>query len=126
MVLLLLAGTLVYGVLYALRRRWDAPAGAVFAAVSAASLNLAVTGIVALVLANADPLILEYGLPAAAWPVLLLPFAALACAVVLVALLVRSWMRDDGTLAHRLVLTVSALASLGFAAWLLVRGLLAL
>ena len=124
--LALFVGTLVYGVVYAVRRRWDAPAGAVFAAVSAASLNLAFVGVIALVLANVDPVILEYGMPSAAWPLLLLPFAALACAAVLVVLLVRSWMHDDGALAHRVILTISALGTLGFAVWLLTRGLLAL
>ncbi|WP_439591740.1 alpha/beta hydrolase [Microbacterium sp.] len=123
---LVFVGTLVYGVVYALRRRWDAPPGTVFAAVSAAALNLAFVGILGLVLATADPLVLAFGLPAAAWPLLLLPFAALACAVVLVVLLVRAWMQDDGGLAHRVILTVSALGTLGFAVWLLVRGLLAL
>lgn len=123
---LLFVGTLGYGAAYAVRRRWDAPAGAVFAAVSAASLNLVFVGLLAVVLANADPLVLSYGLPSAAWPLLLLPFAALACALVLVGLLVRAWMTDDGGLAHRVILTVSALGTLGFAVWLFVRGLLTL
>lgn len=123
---LVFVGTLAYGVVYAVRRRWDAPAGAVFAAVAAAALNLLFVGVMALVLIRADPLVLEYGLPVAAWPLLLLPFAALACAIVLIVLLIRAWRVDDGGTAHRVILTVSALGTLGFAVWLLTRGLLAL
>ncbi|GAA1928710.1 hypothetical protein GCM10009775_20890 [Microbacterium aoyamense] len=123
---LVFVGTLAYGVVYALRRRWDAPPGAVVAAVAASALNLAFVGVLALVLTMADPLVLAYGLPSASWPLLLLPFAALACAVVLIVLLVRAWMQGDGGLAHRVILTVSAIGTLGFAVWLLVRGLLTL
>jgi hypothetical protein len=60
------------------------------------------------------------------WPLLVVPFVALAAAILLIVSLVRAWMQEEGTRFHRIALTVSALASAGFALWLLSRGLLML
>ena len=124
----LLIATLVYAIAYGLawlgRRDGRAPAGAVPAAAAAAVFNLAYAGGLALVALNSDPLILAFGIPLEALPLVILPFVALACAILLAVILVRAWRQRDGTLLHRIALSVSAAASLGFAVWLLVRGLL--
>jgi pimeloyl-ACP methyl ester carboxylesterase len=130
LLLLLLLGTVVYGVVYGLqwlaRRRGEAPSGAVAAASAAAGLNLVFVGALALVMFNADPIVLAFGLPPGFWPLLLLPFLALATTLILIGLLVRAWMQRDSSLGHRVALSVAALALMGFAAWLLSRGLLTL
>lgn len=126
--LAILVATLVYGLVYGIRRLIrrpaTAPAGAVLAAVFAAGFNLAYAGGLAWVVLTADPLILGFGLPAGIWPMLLLPFMALAATVLLIGVLVRGWMLRDGTPFHLVFLSISAIGSLGFAAWLLARGLL--
>ncbi len=128
--LLVFVATLVYGAVYGLRwlgrRDGDAPGGAVLAAVTSAGLNLAYVGGMVLVLLNADPLILGFGLPAGVWPLLVVPFVALGAAILLTVLMVRAWMQGDGTPFHRIALSISAFASLAFAVWLLARGLLML
>lgn len=124
------AGTLVYAAIYGItwlgRRRGEAPGGLVLVAATSSGLNLAYAGVLGLVLLSADPLILAFGLPSGAWPIVILPFAALGAAILLIVSLVQAWMQEEGTLFHRVVLTVSASASACFAVWLLVRGLLAL
>lgn len=128
--MLIFAATLVYAALYGLawlgRRRGEAPGGLVLVAATSSGLNLAYAGVLGFLLLSADPLILAFGLPSGAWPIVILPFAALGAAILLIVSLVRAWMQEEGTVFHRVVLTVSAAASAGFAAWLLVRGLLAL
>lgn len=128
--LLVFATTVVYGIVYGLvwlgRRRGSAPEGAVLTATTAAGLNLGFAAGLAAVLVNTDPLVLGFGLPAGVWPLLIVPFVALAAAVLLVVLLVRAWMAGDGSAGHRVFLSLSALASIGFAVWLLARGLLTL
>ncbi|SFR94895.1 alpha/beta hydrolase fold [Microbacterium sp. cf046] len=127
---LIFAATLVYAAIYALRwlgrRRGDAPGGLVLVAATSAGLNLASAGGLALVLLNADPMIVAFGLPSGAWPLLVVPFVALAATILLIVSLVRAWMQEEGSLFHRVVLSVSAAASAGFALWLLARGLLML
>ena len=127
---LIFAATLVYAALYGLtwlgRRRGEAPGGLVLVAATSSGLNLAYAGVLGFLLLSADPLILAFGLPSGAWPIVILPFAALGAAILLIVSLVRAWMQEEGTRFHRVVLTVSASASACFAVWLLVRGLLAL
>jgi len=98
----------------------------VLVAATSSGLNLAYAGVLGFVLLSADPLILAFGLPSGAWPIVILPFTALGAAILLIVSLVQAWMQEEGTLFHRVVLTVSASASACFAVWLLVRGLLAL
>jgi len=128
--IIVFVSTLVYGAVYGLvwlrHRRGDAPGGSVLAAVTSAGLNLAYLGGLLFVLLNTDPLILRFGLPTGVWPLLIVPFAAIGAAILLVVLLVLAWMRDEGTTGHRIALSVSALASMVFALWLLARGLLML
>jgi pimeloyl-ACP methyl ester carboxylesterase len=129
LVVVLLA-TLGYGIVYALspavRSSGNAPEGTVLAASASAALNLAFVAGLVFVLVRTDPLILGFGLPASAWPLLLLPFLALPLTIMVIVLLVRAWMNDDGSLTQRILLSVSAAAGLGFAVWLLSRGLLTL
>ncbi|MDT0183051.1 alpha/beta fold hydrolase [Microbacterium sp. ARD31] len=128
--LILLLATLVYGAVVALRSglrlSGDIPEGGVLAAVTSAALHLGFAGILGLILVNADRQLLAFGLPPAVWPALLLPLGALVTTVLLIVLLVRAWVQDDGTLLHRILLSVSAAASLTFYLWLLLRGMLAL
>ena len=128
--LLILLATLVYGALYGLawlgRRRGDAPGGLVLVATISAGLNLLYVGGVLLLLLNTDPLILAFGLPTGMWPLLLVPFVAVATTALLVVSLARAWMQEEGAVMHRVLLSLSALASVVFAIWLLVRGLLVL
>lgn len=128
--LLASVGTLVYAALYVLRgaarRSGDAPPGTILAASAAAGGNLLYAGILALIAANADPLALAFGLPPAVWPVLLIPFVAAGAGILLAVLVVRAWILEEGTRAHRIAVTASAVASLGFTLWLLARGLLML
>jgi hypothetical protein len=60
------------------------------------------------------------------WPLLLVPFVALATTALLVVSLARAWMQEEGAVVHRVLLSLSALASVVFGIWLLVRGLLIL
>ena len=92
-------------------------------AATSSGLNLAyVCGMVA-ILFNTDPILLAFGLPSGAWPLLLVPFIALSAGILLIVSLIRAWMQEEGSL---FVLSVSALASALFALWLLARGLLML
>ncbi|HYI52091.1 MAG TPA: alpha/beta hydrolase [Microbacterium sp.] len=122
--------TLVYAAIYGLgwlgRRHGEAPGGLVLVAATAALLNLLYIGGMTLVLTRTDQLILAFGLPTGIWPLLLVPFVALAATVLLIVSLARAWMQEEGTRFHRIVLSVSALAGAGFAIWLLARGLLLL
>jgi pimeloyl-ACP methyl ester carboxylesterase len=128
--LLTFIATLVYGALYGLawlgRRRGDAPGGLVLVATISAGLNLLYVGGLLLLLLNTDPLILAFGLPTGVWPLLLMPFVALATTALLVVSLARAWMQEEGAVVHRVLLSLSALASVVFAMWLVVRGLLIL
>ncbi|TQJ29653.1 alpha/beta hydrolase [Microbacterium sp. SLBN-146] len=128
--LLALGATLVYGMSYGVmwlaRRRGPAPEGAVLAASVAAAANLAYAGALAAIAIRADPVLLDFGLPAGAWPLVLLPFVGIASTIVLVVLLVRAWRGGDGTSGHRVALSLAAVASIVFAVWLLARGFLSL
>ncbi|MET0298013.1 MAG: alpha/beta fold hydrolase, partial [Microbacterium sp.] len=127
---LLLAATVLYGIGYGLawlvRRRGGAPEGAVLAASVAAGANLTFVGALSVLALTSEPLLLALGTPPAAWPLYLLPFVAIAATAVLVVLVVRAWIGGDGSTGDRMVLSLSALASIGFAIWLLSRGLLTL
>ncbi|QKJ20200.1 alpha/beta hydrolase [Microbacterium hominis] len=128
--LLILLGTLVYGLVVAvqpsLRRSGDIPGGTALSATAAAVFNLLFAAALVYLVTRIDPIVLSFGIPAGLWPMLLLPFAGLAATILLVVLLVRAWITDDGAVVHRVLLSVSAAGSLGFALWLLARGLLAL
>ena len=78
------------------------------------------------ILFNTDAIVLAFGLPSGAWPLLVVPFIALSAAILLIVSLIRAWMQEEGSLFHRIVLSISALASALFALWLLARGLLML
>lgn len=126
--LAILVGTLGYALVYAVawlvRRRGNAPAGAVLAAATASGLNVAFAAALAFVLLNTNPLILAFGIPPAARPLVIAPLIALAVTVLLAIVMIRAWVGGDGTLFHRVVLSLSAVASLGFIAWVIARGLL--
>ena len=130
LMILVFIATLVYGAVYGLtwlsRRRGDAPGGLVLVAATSAGLNLAyVCGLVA-ILFNTDAIVLAFGLPSGAWPLLVVPFIALSAGILLIVSLIRAWMQEEGSLFHRILLSISALASALFALWLLARGLLML
>jgi hypothetical protein len=121
---------LLYGLISLIwrrRRKPDgAPSGAVAFAVLAAGLYLAfVVGLV-VVLFNTDFLILGFGLPASARPLLILPLVALAATILLIAMLAQAWLRRTGRRFDRFILFVTSVASLVFAFWLWSRGLLRL
>ncbi len=115
---------LVYGIVWLIRRRGGAPAGAVLAAATASALNVAFAGVLAYVVLNTDPLILAFGVPPAVRPLVIAPLIALAVTILLSIVMVRAWIGGDGGLFHRVVLSLSAIASLGFLAWVIARGLL--
>ncbi|GAA1983122.1 hypothetical protein GCM10009777_16190 [Microbacterium pumilum] len=127
-ILVLLIATLVYSVVYGLswlfRRRGGAPAGAVPVAATAAVLYLAYAGALALVIVNTDPLILGFGVPVAARPLIIALLLAIAVTILLVVVTVRAWVVADGTTFHRVALSVASAASVAMAVWLIFRGLL--
>ncbi len=128
--ILIFIATLVYAAAYGLvwlsRRRGDAPGGLVLVAATSSGLNLAYVGGMVAILFSADPTLLAFGLPSGAWPLLLVPFIALSAGILLIVSLIRAWRQEEGSLFHRIVLSVSAAASAGFGLWLLARGLLML
>jgi pimeloyl-ACP methyl ester carboxylesterase len=123
-----LLGTLVYalayGVAWLIRRRGGAPPGAVLAAGTAAALNVAYAGALAYMVLNTDPLILGFGVPPGMRPLAIAPLVAVPVTIVLTIVVVRAWIGSDGTLFHRIMLTLAAGASIVFAVWLIARGLL--
>lgn len=128
LLLVALLAVVGYGVAYGLtwlaRRRGRAPEGAVLAATVSAAANAAYAIALLVLFTRVEPLSLDLGVPAAAWPLVILPFVGLAAAVVLIVVLVRAWRAGEGATGHRLALSFAALASLGFTVWLVVRGLL--
>ena len=125
-----LVGTLVYALVYGiswlLRRRGGAPPGAVLAAATAAALYLVYAAALANVVLNTDPLILAFGVPPSVRPLVFAPLVAMAVTILLTVVVVRAWIGGDGTRLHRVLLSISAGASIVFALWLIVRGLLIL
>jgi pimeloyl-ACP methyl ester carboxylesterase len=123
-----LAGTLVYALVYGiswlLRRRGDAPPGVVLTAATASGLYLAYAAALGNVVINTDPLILAFGVPPSARPLIFLPLVAIAVTILLTVVVVRAWIGGDGTRLHRILLSISAGASVVFALWLVLRGLL--
>lgn len=128
--ILVFVATLVYAAVYGLawlgRRRGEAPGGLVLVAATSSGFNLAYVCGLAVVLLHTDPVLLVFGLPSGTWPLLLVPFIALGAGILLIVSLIRAWMQDEGSLFHRIALSVSALASACFGLWLLARGLLML
>ncbi len=126
--LAILIGTLVYALVYGVswvfRRRGEAPAGAVLAAATASGLYLAFTAALGFVFLNTDPLILAFGLPPAARPLVIAPLIAIAVTILLTIVTVRAWIGGDGSLFHRVALSVSAAGTIGYGIWLIARGLL--
>lgn len=125
-----LAGILVYALGYGVhrmvRRSGDAPDGAVLAAGVAAGADLAFVAALAYVLLRTDPLILGFGLPAAAWPIALLPLVGVVLTLLLCGLLIFAGVRREASSGHVVVLWIAAGVLLLFAAWMLSRGLIAL
>lgn len=117
---------LVYGLLWLARRRGSAPEGAMLAATVGAAAFVAYAVGLAIMIFNTDQFVLAFGVPTGIWPLLLLPWIGIAVTILLIVLLVLAWRSDDGGLGHRIALTVSAAASVGFFLWLLARGLLLL
>lgn len=115
-----------YALITLMRRKGRAPKASVVAALLTSTLNLGFAGGLAAVMLNTDPLILAFGLPTAARPVLLLPFLAMAGAGVMMVAMTSAWTRGRGSPAHRVALTAVLMAALVFAGWLLSRGLLSL
>jgi hypothetical protein len=123
--LVVLVVTLIYAVVTGLVRRGKAPLSAVVLAGLAAAFYLAfVVGIVVVVF-NTNFLILGFGLPTSARPLLILPFVGLAATLLLIALAARSWRRD-GRGFDRALLSLAVVGGLVFAYWLASYGLLTL
>lgn len=126
--LLVLVATLIYALIYGLswlvRRSGGAPGGAVLAAGTTAAMYLAFAAGLGFVLVNADPLILAFGLPPGARPLVIAALIAIALTIVLTTVVVRAWILADGTLFHRVALSMAAGGSILFALWLIGRGLL--
>ena len=109
----------------ALVRRRAASVGGVIAAMTVSALHLAFAGCFYWMLTNTDPLILGFGLPASARPLVVLPLLAVGATGVLVWLLVRRWLRREGGRRPWGLLAV-AVASVVFLGWLVSRGLIVL
>jgi pimeloyl-ACP methyl ester carboxylesterase len=117
---------LIYSVISLMARRSKVPLSAAIFALLAAALNLAfVVGLV-LVLFNADFLILGFGLPTSARPLLILPLVGLGATIILIVLVARAWLRRSGRGFDRAILSLAALGGLVFAGWLASLGLLML
>ena len=117
----------VYGLAWLSRRRGDAPGGLVLVAATSSGLNLAyVCGLAAHPVQHRSDRSSPSVCPAGVWPLLLVPFIALSAAILLIVSLIRAWMQDEGSLFHRVALSVSARRRRCFALWLLARGLLML
>ena len=125
-----LAGILVYALGYGIRRivrrHGEAPDGAVLAAGTAAAADLAFVGVLAFIVLRTDPLILGFGLPAGAWPIVLLPLLGVALTLLLCGLLVVAGVRREGATGHLVTLGIAAAVLLVFSAWILARGLIVL
>lgn len=126
----LLAAGLLYGLILSLkpslRMSPDIPAGAPLALIVSSAFLLAYAAALVIVLVNAEPLLLAFGLPSSVWPVLLLPWAGIAATVLLLVLMIVAWVKDDGELSHRIALSVFTAGLIGAVIWLLVHGLLLL
>ncbi len=123
--------TLLYAVGYGIarlvrRRHGEAPDGAVLTAGLAAGANLGFVGALALIVLRTEPLLLGFGLPAGAWPIVLLPLVGIAFTVMLCALLVRAAVTREGAVGHVVALWVAAAVLVVFAVWVLARGLVVL
>lgn len=103
------------------RRRPPITMGAMLAA---SVLNLAYAAGLGWLVTHTDPLVLGFGVPASWRPVLAaLAVLALAATVVLLLLVIRAWLRADGTRTERVSATVVAAGGTTLAAWLLLHGL---
>jgi hypothetical protein len=61
-----------------------------------------------------DPIMLGFGLPASASPLLLLPLIASTCSVALLGLMVWLWIKRLGTMRTRLFYTLSTVTLVGY------------
>ena len=78
-------------------------------------------------LLNTDPLILGFGVPPAPRPLVIAPLVAIAVTILLTVVVVRAWIgRRRHAPSTASLLSISAGASIVFALWLIVRGLLIL
>lgn len=114
--------TLVFGTVALVRRRAASVPGVV-AAMAVAALHLGFAGWFYWLMTNTDPLILGFGLPASARPLIILPILATAMTGVLVWLLTLRWLRR-GTGRRPWGLLTVAVASVVFLGWLISRGLI--
>ena len=123
---LILLYTAGYGIHRLLRRHGDAPDGTVLTAGIAAGADLAFVGALALIVLRSEPLVLGFGLPAAAWPIVLLPLVGIVFTLMLCALLVRAAVTREGALGHVVVLWSAAAILVLFGVWVVARGLVVL
>ena len=128
--IVVLVGTLIYAAVYAglrsAQRTQKAAPGTMLAATTTAGAHVAFIAGLFLLVSTTDPMILGFGVPPGSWPLFLLPFVAFALGVLLVGVLVLAWVRNDGSLLHRVVLSISAVTAIAFSIWLLFRGLMIL
>jgi hypothetical protein len=96
----------------------------VLAAGTAAALNVGYAAALAYIVRNTDPLILGFGIPPEARPLAIAPLVAIPVTIVLTIVVVRAWIGSEGTVFHRVMLSLAACASIVFAVWLIARGLL--
>lgn len=124
------AGTLIYAAAYAglrsARRTQKAAPGTMLAATMTSGFQLAFVAGLFLLVSTTDRTILGFGVPPGSWPLFLLPVVALALGILSIGVLVLAWVRNDGSLQHRVVLSISAVTAMAFSVWLLVRGLMIL
>ncbi|WP_404431439.1 alpha/beta hydrolase [Microbacterium lacus] len=128
--IIVLVGTLIYAAVYAglrsVQRTQKAAPGTMLAATTTAGAHVAFIAGLFWLVSTTDQMILGFGVPPGSWPLFLLPFVALALGVLLVGVLVLAWLRNDGSLLHRVVLSISAVTAIAFSIWLLYRGLIVL
>lgn len=126
--IVVLVGTLIYAAVHAglrsARRTQKAAPGTMLAATTTAGAHVAFIAGLFWLVSTTDQMILGFGVPPGSWPLFLLPFVALALGVLLVGVLVLAWVRNDGSLLHRVVLSISAVTTISFSVWLLLRGLM--
>ena len=122
--LAVIVGAVGYGAVTLIRRRHQAPAWAVPAALVAAVAHLVFAGGFYLVGSRTDPLVLGFGVPRSALPLWGSIAVAVLATVVLQGHVIRARARGTGTRTHRVTLSVITLASALLLGWYLAQGLL--